>query len=67
MNCIKCNVMCYENCVFGNDDDKFNCFVMKDGKCKVCINYCVWFDYKNVWYVLRYIMVKVKKIYIERK
>lgn len=66
-NCIKCNVTCHENCAFGNDDDKFNCSAMKDGKCEVCINHCVWSDHKNARYVLRYTMVKVKKTYTEMK
>lgn len=35
--------------------------------CIVCIKKCIWFDYKNMCYIFRYNIEKVKKIYIEMK
>lgn len=53
--CFCCNFICYENCVFVNDDDKCFCCVMGlNGNCIVCIKYCYWLEYKNFLYIIRY-------------
>lgn len=67
MNCFYCNMICYENCLCEDDDEKCNCSVMNNGFCIVCIQKCIWFNYRSLCYILKYIIKRVKKIYKEMK
>lgn len=41
--------------------------MLSSGFCKICIGKCIWFDYKKIFYLFKYFVEKVKKIYIEMK
>lgn len=62
-----CFCICYIDCCFENNDDKYMCSVMLDGYCKFCIGYCIWFFYENMLYIYIYKSVKVIKFYKEMK
>lgn len=54
--------------MYVDDVLKVNCCVMLNrGFCIVCIGKCIWFDYKNEFYIFRYLVDKVRKIYIDMK
>lgn len=40
---------------------------MIDGLCRICIGRCIWLEYKNMLYIFRYLVEKVKKMYVEMK
>lgn len=37
------------------------------GCCRICIGKCIWLDYKNIFYIFKYVIEIVKKIYVEMK
>lgn len=49
--------MCYESCVYVNDNDKIYCLVMDGSYCRVCIKKCYWIQYYNFFYIFKYEMV----------
>ena len=52
VNCITCNMTCYENWPFPNDEDKRKCPAMdNNGYCKVCPIKCRWDMHRNQSYV----------------
>lgn len=40
---------------------------MINGMCRICIGKCIWLDYKNMLYIFKYLVEKVKKMYVEMK
>ena len=52
-NCLVCNYTCHDRCVFADDDDKYRCAAMGEGrgtrsaKCGVCTGKCAWEEHKN--------------------
>lgn len=39
----------------------------KEGNCRICLEKCVWLEYKNILYVIKCVIEKVIKIYVEMK
>lgn len=70
LNCLYCNVMCYEECyekccIF-DDNDMKRCLVMDNkGNCRICFEKCVWINYRIILYVFKYVIEKVIKMYFE--
>ena len=51
-NCLKCNFTCHENCIYGEDEDKYKCSAMNGGDqsnaaCRICPKHCVWQQHRN--------------------
>lgn len=67
INCMICFYICYENCVYENNEDKMYCCVMYKGYCRECIGYCIWYVYENMLYIYKYDCVEVIKFYMEMK
>ncbi|XP_016117353.1 uncharacterized protein [Sinocyclocheilus grahami] len=66
-NCQSCHFTCHDTCVYGNDSDKYKCWAMKDGKCKVCPGKCAWNVHFNQKYKWDYVPEKRKETYQELK
>ncbi|XP_052807678.1 uncharacterized protein LOC128236682 [Mya arenaria] len=46
--CTTCQVMCHEDCIYENNDDKIKCYVMDEKHfCTVCRGKCFWTAHKN--------------------
>lgn len=68
INCLYCNIMCYDDCSFFDDEEKKRCWVMdKEGNCRICFEKCIWLEYKNICYIFKYVIEKVIKIYVGMK
>lgn len=67
INCMMCFYICYEKCVYENNEDKMYCCVMYKGYCRECIGYCIWYVYENMLYIYKYDCVNVIKFYKEMK
>ena len=50
-NCTRCNITCCDDCPYNDNDDKRRCCVMRNGRCTVCPQRCVWWRHENQPYV----------------
>lgn len=66
-NCLNCNLTCHDNCIYADDSEKIKCCAMKDGYCTVCNLKCKWDDHKNMRYIFKYTVEKVKETFYEKK
>ncbi|XP_073691417.1 uncharacterized protein [Garra rufa] len=66
-NCQKCHYTCHDTCVYGNDSDKYKCWAMEDGKCKICPGKCDWNVHFNQKYKWDYVPEKRKETYQDLK
>jgi len=46
-NCLFCNRTCHFPCYIPIDEEKYKCWAMKDGRCRICPNQCSWVKHKN--------------------
>lgn len=56
--CLNCNLTCHKICYIADDDQKYDCAAMEDGKCVKCIKKCGWKDHKNTPYYLEHYVEK---------
>ncbi|XP_051987858.1 reticulocyte-binding protein homolog 2a [Xyrauchen texanus] len=66
-NCQTCHYTCHDTCIYANDQDKYKCIAMKDGKCTVCPGKCDWDVHFNQKYKWVYVKEKKKETYQDLK
>ncbi|KAL1279162.1 hypothetical protein QQF64_025835 [Cirrhinus molitorella] len=66
-NCQKCFYTCHDKCSIADDKDKDQCIAMRNGKCKVCPEKCVWNVHFNQKYKWDYVPEKRKETYQDLK
>ena len=49
--CIKCTHTCHDNCIYSDSSDKYRCWAMTDGYCRICPNKCEWKWHQNHPYI----------------
>ena len=60
-NCLICNYTCHYPCYIPDDNQKMNCSAMRNGKCTVCKNKCMWNEHKNLNFIFVYEEVEKTK------
>uniref|UniRef100_A0A1X7T458 Septin-type G domain-containing protein n=1 Tax=Amphimedon queenslandica TaxID=400682 RepID=A0A1X7T458_AMPQE len=57
-NCVYCSITCHNDCIYGNDKDKWKCCAMSGNEsnatCKVCVNHCSWEKHFNNGYIFEF-------------
>ena len=52
--CLECNMTCHKVCIFGNNEDKYQCSAMDSdtGKCRICEKKCDWNKHQNARFII---------------
>ena len=61
--CLNCNLTCHKICYITDDDQKYDCAAMENGKCVKCIKKCDWQHHKNTpYYIENYVEKEVRTL-----
>ncbi|XP_051747578.1 uncharacterized protein LOC127511101 [Ctenopharyngodon idella] len=66
-NCQQCHFTCHKTCGIANDSERYACWAMTDGKCRVCPGKCAWDVHFNQKYRWDYVTEKRKQTYQDLK
>ena len=55
--CLPCHRTCHMDCAIADDENKYYCWAMDGGTCRICPRNCVWSQHKNLPYFIEYQVV----------